>query len=85
MNNSCNLCCKYCYAHQGLYDKPLAQLKYEKAIEAINYIAQSVISHKSNNMTIAFFGGEPLLSFDLIEKLVLYAESKYPKLIKNIK
>lgn len=83
LNNSCNLACKYCYAHQGLYDKPLAQLSYDKAIEGIDLIANSAISHHSKNITVAFFGGEPLLSFDLIKKLVDYTENKYPNLIKK--
>ena len=83
LNNSCNLCCKYCYAHQGLYDKPFEQLRFEKGVEAIDYISKSAMMHNSNNITIAFFGGEPLLSFNLIKKLVSYAENKYPKLIKK--
>ena len=83
LNNSCNLSCKYCYAHQGVYDKPLAQLSYEKAIEGIDFIARSAIAHNSNKMTVAFFGGEPLLSFNLIKQLVDYAENTYPYLVKK--
>ena len=83
LNNSCNLFCSYCYANKGVYDKPLAQMSYESACSAIDMIAKSVISHALSEMTIAFFGGEPLLSFNLIKHLVVYCETSYPFLVKK--
>ena len=63
LNNSCNLSCKYCYAHQGVYDKPLAQLDYKKAIKAVELIAKSVVANKAKDMTIAFFRRRAFVEF----------------------
>lgn len=73
----CNLRCKYCIYHPkhpeyrgfGKKDMP-----FEVARKSINYLLSH--SKNSNIVYIGFYGGEPLLNFDLIIKVVNYIKSK---------
>lgn len=75
LNNSCNLNCQYCFANRGKYDKPNEQMNFDKAKEALDNLIRCVRSNNGKEITIAFFGGEPLLSFGLIKKIVKYMEN----------
>ena len=77
LNNSCNLGCEYCFANKGHYDRPNEQMSFETAKNAIDYLAQNVVENKGKEMSISFFGGEPLLSFELIKKIVQYIQTYY--------
>lgn len=77
LNNTCNLACDYCFANKGKYDKPNEQMKWSVAKKAIDTLANTVIENSGSNMTISFFGGEPLLSFKLIQDIVQYIKVKY--------
>ena len=57
VNRGCNLLCSYCYEKE----KKFIEMKYDDCILAINKFLKD-----SDNFTISFFGGEPLLSFGLI-------------------
>ncbi|MFK7826826.1 MAG: radical SAM protein [Oligoflexales bacterium] len=70
---SCNLRCTYCFAGDGDYGKP-SVMSLELAKKVINYFVQ-----KRDNLHIIFFGGEPLLNFSLIEKVVKWCESQVDK------
>lgn len=72
LNNSCNLNCQYCFANKGKYDKPNEQMKFDKAKEALDNLIQCVRNNNGKELTVAFFGGEPLLSFELIKQVVEY-------------
>lgn len=72
LNNSCNLNCKYCFANKGKYDKPNEQMNFDNAKEALDNLIKCVRNNNGKEITIAFFGGEPLLSFELIKKVVEY-------------
>lgn len=61
VNRGCNLLCSYCYEKE----KKFIEMKYDDCILAINKFLKD-----SDNFTISFFGGEPLLSFGLINKIV---------------
>ncbi len=78
LNNSCNLCCSYCFANKGHFDKPYEQMKLEHALKAIDTTANIIKKNNGKKFTISFFGGEPLLSFSLIKKIVLYIQKQYP-------
>lgn len=80
LNNSCNLCCDYCYAHGGTYNLPPQKMSLRVAKQAIDMTARSVLQHNDNKITIAFFGGEPLLNFNLIQKIVNYVKEYYKNL-----
>lgn len=70
VTNNCNLNCDYCYKGQ----KEEERLSWEIGIKAINFLIQH--SQDQKKLRVTFFGGEPLLEFNLIEKLVHYAEQK---------
>lgn len=80
MNNSCNLFCEYCFANNGKYDNPNKQLSFENAKKAINYLMSSINKNLGKKSTIAFFGGEPLLSFTRIVEIVYYIENNFKEI-----
>lgn len=78
LNNSCNLGCEYCFANKGHYDKPNEQMDFAIAKQAVDNLAKEVKENNGNEMSISFFGGEPLLSFNLIQEIVHYIRENYP-------
>ncbi|AEX85905.1 hypothetical protein XO10_07445 [Marinitoga sp. 1135] len=72
--NDCNLKCDYCFANFGYYKDGKTVMKFEIAKKAVDLLLNSAIENGNKEITIAFFGGEPLLNFDLIKKVVDYAE-----------
>lgn len=70
---SCNLACKYCFGSEGEYsDRGIMQEQI--ALDTIDYLIGQ--SGDVNELNITFFGGEPLLCYDLIKKIVEYCKSK---------
>ncbi|ENN96254.1 radical SAM protein [Methanocaldococcus villosus KIN24-T80] len=67
VTDRCNLNCKYCYS----LNKNNEDMKFRIAKKAINYLLNF-----DDNIKIQFTGGEPLLNFKLIEKVVNYTEDK---------
>ena len=65
----CNLRCQYCYAGKGDYGKD-SMMHEQIAIRSLEYFARKV-----ETLHIRFFGGEPLLNFTLIQKVVAWCES----------
>ncbi|MBW6441886.1 radical SAM protein [Patescibacteria group bacterium] len=63
---NCNLNCKYCYVRGG--DLPVKMLEYKSAIKAIDFL----LSKNLDELTIQFFGGEPTLNIECIQKVVEY-------------
>lgn len=74
IDNSCNLCCEYCFANKGMYDKPNEFMTFETAKKAIDFLIESALEH-GNKITVAFFGGEPLLNFKLMKECVEYIDT----------
>lgn len=72
--HTCNLSCEYCFAKGGKYHGPDAIMKKDVASSAIDFLIENSGSHY--NLDIDFFGGEPLLNFDLVKDTVDYARSK---------
>ena len=75
INNRCNLCCEYCFANKGQYDKPNELMTFETAKKAIDFLINSTRENGNNKITISFFGGEPLLNFTLMKSCVNYIET----------
>jgi len=73
ITNNCNLRCIYCY-REGNNKK---EMEFKTAKNAIDYILK-----RDNRLKIQFTGGEPLLNFKLIERVVDYCRDEYPD--KNI-
>ncbi|WP_276863455.1 thioether cross-link-forming SCIFF peptide maturase [Anaerococcus tetradius] len=72
--HTCNLSCEYCFAKGGKYSGPDAIMSKKIARSAIDFLLENSGSHY--NLDIDFFGGEPLLNFDVVKDTVAYAKSK---------
>ncbi len=71
--HTCNLNCSYCFASQGKYHGERALMSYEVGRQALDFlIAHSGARH---NLEVDFFGGEPLMNFQVVKRLVEYARS----------
>ncbi|MEY1640443.1 radical SAM protein [Tenuifilum osseticum] len=79
VTQKCNLNCTYCI--NGKYYNNISDrrsLSFETAITFIDFILSfNYKQYKRNNLTIGFYGGEPLLEIDLIKKIITYIEDKY--------
>lgn len=73
MTHDCNLRCEYCFASQGTYNGEKALLSFETGKKAFDFLVKN--SGKRRNLEVDFFGGEPLMNFDTIKKLVEYGRS----------
>ena len=71
--HTCNLNCEYCFAAQGKYHGKDALMSYEVGKQALDFLIAN--SGKHVNLEVDFFGGEPLMNFDVVKKLVAYARS----------
>lgn len=81
--HTCNLNCSYCFASQGKYHGERAIMSFEVGKAALDFlIAHSGTRH---NLEVDFFGGEPLMNFDVVKKLVAYARSIEKAVGKNFR
>ncbi len=69
--HTCNLCCSYCFAAEGNFKDGTALMSFEVAKQAVDFLIENSGSHY--NLDIDFFGGEPLLNFDVVKRTVAYA------------
>lgn len=72
MNNCCNMACDYCYANKGRYDVSGVVLDFKTAKVVIDTLEKLRKKNKGNEFHVTFFGGEPLLQFELIKEIVEY-------------
>lgn len=79
--HDCNLACAYCFGEKGAYGKrEIMSLKTAKA--AIDYL---LINSVRKNLEVDFFGGEPLINFEVVKQTVKYAREQEKKYGKNIR
>ncbi len=71
--HTCNLNCEYCFAAQGKYHGERALMSFEVGKRALDFLVEN--SGTRHNLEVAFFGGEPLMNFDVVKRLVEYARS----------
>ena len=71
--HSCNLNCAYCFASQGKYQGERALMSFDVAKQAMDFLVANSGNHV--NLEVDFFGGEPLMNFDVVKKTVEYARS----------
>lgn len=69
--HSCNLACAYCFAGQGKYRGERALMPLEVGRRALEFLVEH--SGSRRNLEVDFFGGEPLLNWDVVKQLVAYA------------
>ena len=81
--HTCNLNCSYCFASQGRFHGERALMSFEVGKQAIDFlIANSGTRH---NLEVDFFGGEPLMNFDVVKQIVEYARSVEKQHNKNFR
>jgi uncharacterized protein len=73
VTHDCNLRCKYCFAGQGVYGGEKKLMSQKVALSAIDFLIEK--SEGRRNLEMDFFGGEPLMNFDVIKKTVEYGRS----------
>ncbi|WP_425449251.1 radical SAM protein [Dethiothermospora halolimnae] len=72
INQICNLKCKYCY----VVDKDGKEMDFDIALKTIDYGLTEARQFSDNTLQINFIGGEPLISFDLLSKILDHVELK---------
>ena len=81
--HACNLRCSYCFASQGEYHGEKALMSFETGKQALEFlIAHSGTRH---NLEVDFFGGEPLVNWEVCKQLVAYARSREKETNKNFR
>jgi len=70
----CNMKCEYCFASQGDFNTKKGLMSIEVGQKAIDFLIAR--SEGRRNLEIDFFGGEPLLNFDVVKQLVSYARQR---------
>ena len=73
VSHDCNLRCKYCFAGQGGYGGQKKVMSAKVAKAAIDFLIER--SQGRRNLELDFFGGEPLMNFDVVKETVEYARS----------
>ncbi|MGN1382388.1 MAG: thioether cross-link-forming SCIFF peptide maturase [Eubacterium sp.] len=71
--HTCNLNCSYCFASQGRFHGERAIMSLDTAKQAIDWLVANSGDHY--NLEVDFFGGEPLLNWDVVKQTVAYARS----------
>jgi len=71
--HDCNLACKYCFAEEGEYHGKRELMSFEVGKKALDFLVAN--SGTRTNLEVDFFGGEPLMNFDVVKKLVEYGRS----------
>lgn len=79
----CNLRCRYCYGEGGHYGGQETMMDHEVARDSVDFLIKN--SRDEKKITLTFFGGEPMLNFDLIKETAIYAEEQAVKHGKEIK
>lgn len=72
--HTCNLNCSYCFASQGKYHGDRAIMSLEVGKRALDFLIEN--SGTRRNLEVDFFGGEPLMNFDVVKELVAYARAQ---------
>ena len=81
--HTCNLNCSYCFASQGKYHGDRAMMSLEVGKRALDFLVEN--SGSRHNLEVDFFGGEPLMNFDVVKQMVEYARSIEKKYNKNFR
>ena len=81
--HTCNLNCSYCFASQGKYQGDRAVMSFEVGKRAFDFLIEN--SGTRRNLEVDFFGGEPLMNWDVVKQLVAYARSIEKKHNKNFR
>ena len=81
--HDCNLACQYCFAEEGEYHGRRALMTFEVGKKALDFLIAN--SGNRRNLEVDFFGGEPLMNWDVVKRLVNYARSVEKERGKNFR
>lgn len=81
--HDCNLACRYCFAEEGEYKGGRAMMSYEVGKQALDFLIAN--SGNRRNLEVDFFGGEPLMNFDVVKQLVEYGREQEKLHNKNFR
>ncbi|HKL78798.1 MAG TPA: thioether cross-link-forming SCIFF peptide maturase [Mobilitalea sp.] len=81
--HDCNLACRYCFAEEGEYKGRRALMTYEVGKQALDFLIAS--SGSRRNLEVDFFGGEPLMNFQVVKDLVIYGREQEKLHDKNFR
>lgn len=81
--HTCNLNCSYCFASQGKYHGDRAVMSFEVGKQALDFLMDH--SGSRRNLEVDFFGGEPLMNWQVVKDLVRYARSVEKERGKNFR
>ena len=81
--HTCNLNCAYCFASQGKYHGDRALMSFEVGKQALDFLMEH--SGTRRNLEVDFFGGEPLMNWEVVKRLVGYARSVEKERGKNFR
>ncbi len=83
ISHDCNLRCEYCFAAKGDFGQGRCLMPLETAKKAIDFLIEHSAGRR--NLEVDFFGGEPLMNFDVVRKTVEYARSIEKQYNKNFR
>lgn len=72
--HDCNLACRYCFAEEGEYHGRRELMSFEVGKAALDFLIAN--SGNRRNLEVDFFGGEPLMNFDVVKQLVAYGREQ---------
>ncbi|WMM26834.1 thioether cross-link-forming SCIFF peptide maturase [Tissierella sp. MB52-C2] len=81
--HDCNLKCNYCFASQGNFKGEKSMMSLEVGKKSLEYLAKN--SGARRNLEVDFFGGEPLMNFELVKDLVDYGRTLEKEYNKNFR
>ena len=81
--HTCNLSCEYCFASQGKFKGSSGLMSFETGKRALDFLVEN--SGTRRNLEVDFFGGEPLVNFEVCKQLVGYARSIEKEKNKNFR
>ncbi len=81
VSHDCNLRCRYCFADEGAYHSVREVMSLDTAKAAIDFLLRE--SGERKVLEVDFFGGEPLMNFDVVRETVYYAKAEGEKLGKK--
>ncbi len=81
--HDCNLRCRYCFASTGDFGTKRTLMPAETGKNAIDFLIEN--SGSRRNLEVDFFGGEPLMNFDAVKEIVLYALDRQKETGKNFR
>ena len=83
ISQDCNLRCEYCFAETGDFGMGRSLMSLETGKKAIDFLLEK--SGNRENLELDFFGGEPLMNFDVVKEIVKYARERKKEYGKNFR